>query len=44
MLFVRCLRDEIVPTEQMIELIRLAERAPLKEEHTIKHGTHNVAW
>lgn len=29
-LFVRCMKDEIVPTEQMEELIRLAERPRVK--------------
>jgi hypothetical protein len=33
MLFIRSLKDEIVPTEQMLELIGLAENCRLKELH-----------
>lgn len=43
-LFVRCLKDEIVPTEQMVKLIELATSCTKKYEHEIPYGTHNVAW
>jgi fermentation-respiration switch protein FrsA (DUF1100 family) len=43
-LFVRCLQDEIVPTRQMEELIRLATNAQFKVEYQIPKGTHNVGW
>lgn len=43
-LFIRCLQDEIVPTQQMVELINNAVNAKFKVEHQIPKGTHNVAW
>ena len=35
MLFIRSMKDEIVPTEQMAALIELANKAVVKEEHQI---------
>jgi abhydrolase domain-containing protein 13 len=43
-LFVRCLKDEIVPTSQMEELIKLAENAESLDVYEIPLGTHNIAW
>lgn len=43
-LFIRSMRDEIVPTEQMGALIAAANSCSFKKEHRIERGTHNVGW
>jgi fermentation-respiration switch protein FrsA (DUF1100 family) len=43
-LFIRSLEDEIVPTQQMADLIKNAVNAQFKVEFQIPRGTHNVGW
>jgi fermentation-respiration switch protein FrsA (DUF1100 family) len=43
-LFIRSLRDEIVPTSQMAELIQNALNAEFKQTYYIPNGTHNESW
>lgn len=43
-LFIRSLKDELVPTEQMLQLMEFAINAKYKRYHEIPNGTHNMGW
>jgi len=42
--FIMGLKDELIPTVQMLRLYQAAEKARFKEKHEVHHGTHNDTW